>query len=165
VIESLKKKKAADANGLTAELLQARVKELAPPITRLFNQMWASGEFPSEWNEGLLVPVFRKGDSNDCANYRTLTIGPVLGKLYAMAVERRLTPWAEKRGLRARGQAGFRHNHWVADHVFTLRALIDRATPVSMLLLPLWISPRRLTPFRGTCSGGGWRRLAFMGSF
>jgi hypothetical protein len=60
VIESLKKKNAADANGFTAELLQAGVKELAPPITRLFNQMWASGEFPiSEWNEGLLVLVFK----------------------------------------------------------------------------------------------------------
>jgi hypothetical protein len=44
-----------------------------------------------------------------------------------MAVERRLALWAEKRGLRARGQVGFRHDHRVADHVFTLRALIDRA--------------------------------------
>ena len=127
VIEGMKKKKAADSEGFTAELLQAGVRELTRPITRLFNKMWKSGEFPSEWNEGLLVPVFKKGDSEDCANYRTITVGPVLGKLYAMAVERRLAPWAEKRGLRARGQAGFRHDHRVADHVFTLRALIDRA--------------------------------------
>jgi hypothetical protein len=39
-----------------------------------------------------------------------------------MAVERRLAPWADKRGLRVTGQAGFRHDHRVADHVFTLRA-------------------------------------------
>ena len=42
-------------------------------------------------------------------------------------VERRLGPWAEKHGLRARGQAGFRNDHRVADHLFTLRALTDRA--------------------------------------
>jgi hypothetical protein len=29
--------------------------------------------------------------------------------------------------LRARGQAGFRHDHPVADYLFTLRALVDRA--------------------------------------
>jgi hypothetical protein len=94
VIEGMKKRKAADSMGFTTELLQAPgVEELAGPITRLFNTMWKSGEFPSEWNEGVLVPVFKKGDVNDCANYRTITIGPVLGKLYAMAVERRLAPW------------------------------------------------------------------------
>jgi hypothetical protein len=110
----MKKRKAADSMGFTAELLQAGVEELAGPNTRMFNTMWKSGEFPSEWNEGVLMPVFMKGDVNDCANYRTITIGPVLGKLYAMAVERRLAPWAEKRGLRARGQADFRHDHRVA---------------------------------------------------
>jgi hypothetical protein len=52
LIESLKKKKAVDANKFTAELLQAGVKELAPPITHLFNKMWASGEFPSKWCDG-----------------------------------------------------------------------------------------------------------------
>lgn len=126
-IEGMKKKKAGDLEGFTAELLQAGVRELTRPITRLFNKMWSRGEFPAEWNEGVLVPVFKKGDASDCANYRTITVGPVLGKLYAMVVERRLAPWAERRGLRARGQAGFRHDHRVADHVFTLRALIDRA--------------------------------------
>jgi hypothetical protein len=63
----------------------------------------------------------------ECSNYRTITIEPALGKLYAIVVERRLTPWAEEQGLRARGQAGFRHYHRVADHLFTLRALVDRA--------------------------------------
>jgi hypothetical protein len=89
--------------------------------------MWRSGEFPSEWNEGVLVPVVKKGDVNDYANYRTIAVRPVLRELYAMAVERFLALWAEKPGLRARGQAGFQHDHCVADHIFTLRALIDRA--------------------------------------
>jgi hypothetical protein len=48
--------------GFTVKLLQAGVEELAGPITRLFNTMWKSGESPSEWNEGALVPVHsRKG--------------------------------------------------------------------------------------------------------
>jgi hypothetical protein len=89
--------------------------------------MWRSGEFPKEWNEGVLVPIHKKGDMGECSNYWTITIEPTLGKLYAVVVERRLTPWAEEQGLRARGQAGFRHDHRVADHLFTLRALVDRA--------------------------------------
>jgi hypothetical protein len=47
--------------------------------------------------------------------------------MYAIVVERRLMSWAEEQGLRARGQAGFQHDHRVADHLFTMRALVDRA--------------------------------------
>jgi hypothetical protein len=124
-IKSMKSRKAADVLGFRAELLQAGVEELTPTLTALFNKMWRSGEF--EWNEGVLVPIHKKGNMGECSNYRTITIGQALRKLYAVVVVRHLTPWAEKQGLRARGQAGFRHDHRVADHLFTLRALVDRA--------------------------------------
>jgi hypothetical protein len=123
----MKRRKAADVLGFRAELLQAGVEELAPVLTVLFNKMWRSGVIPKEWNEGVFVRIHKKGDMGKCSNYWTITIGPALGKLYAVVVERRLTPWAEEQGLRARGQAGFRHDHRVADHLFTLRALVDRA--------------------------------------
>jgi hypothetical protein len=126
-IKSMKRRKAADVLGFRAELLQTGVEELASTQTVLFNKMWRSGEFPKEWNEVVLVPIHKKGDMGKCSNYRTITIGPALGKLYAIVVKRRLTPWAEEQGLRARGQAGFRHDHRVANHLFTLRALVDRA--------------------------------------
>jgi hypothetical protein len=61
------------------------------------------------------------------SDYHSITIGPALGKLYAIVVERRLTPRAEEQGLRTRRLAGFRHDHRVADHLFTLRVLVDRA--------------------------------------
>jgi hypothetical protein len=127
-MKSMKRRKAADVLGFRAELLQAGVEELASTLTVLFDNIWRSGEFPNESNEGVLVPIHKKGDMGECSNYWTITIGPALGKLYAICVvERRLTPWAEEQGLRARGKAGFRHDHRVADHLFTLRALVDRA--------------------------------------
>jgi hypothetical protein len=73
------------------------------------------------------VLVLIHKDMGEFSNYRTITIGPALGKLYTVVVERRLTPWAEEQGLQARAQAGFRHDHPVADHLVTLRALVDRA--------------------------------------
>jgi hypothetical protein len=150
-IKSMKRRKAADVLGFRAELLQAGVEELALTPTVLFNKMWRSGEFPKEWNEGVLVPIHKKGDMGECSNYRTITIGPALGKLYAIVVEKRLTPWAEEQGLRARGQAGFRHDHRVADHLFTLGALVDRTYAGKHAnSLPLWTSPRHLPPYPGT---------------
>jgi hypothetical protein len=61
-INSMKRRKAADVLGFRAELLQAGVEELALTMTGvLFNKMWRSGEFPKEWNEGVLVPIHKKG--------------------------------------------------------------------------------------------------------
>jgi hypothetical protein len=121
-MKSMKSRKAADELGFRAELLQAGVEELASTLTVMFNKIWKSGEIPKEWNEGVLVPIHKKGDMGECSNYWTITIGPALRKLYAIMVERRLTPWAEEQGSRARGQAGFRHDHRVLDHLFTLQA-------------------------------------------
>jgi hypothetical protein len=59
-IKSMKRRKAADVLGFRAELLQAEVEELASTLTVLFNKMWRSGEFPKEWNEGVLVPIHKK---------------------------------------------------------------------------------------------------------
>jgi hypothetical protein len=103
-IKSMKRRKAADVLGFRAELLHAGVEELASTLTVLFNKIWRSREFSKEWNEGVLVPIHKKGDMEECSNYRTITVGPALGKLYAIVVERRLTPWVEEQGLR--GQEG-----------------------------------------------------------
>jgi hypothetical protein len=39
------------------------VVELASALTAMFNKMWENGEFPTEWNEGVLVLTrsIRKG--------------------------------------------------------------------------------------------------------
>ena len=43
-----------------------------------------------------------------------------------MIIERRLAQWAEKHGMQARGQAGFRKDHRTTDNILVLRSLIDK---------------------------------------
>ena len=63
--------------------------------------------------------------SNYCDNYRAIAVGSVLGKLYAVILDTRLSVCAEKNGWRAEGQAGFRAGKSTVDHVFVLRHLIE----------------------------------------
>ncbi|KAI3432921.1 hypothetical protein D9Q98_010497 [Chlorella vulgaris] len=56
-----------------------------------------------------------------------ITVGHILGKLYALAINTRLNTWLETQGLRARGQAGFRQGYRTVDNCFILRALAERA--------------------------------------
>ena len=54
-------------------------------------------------------------------------IGHTLAKLYGAVMETEQSSYAEKEGLRALGQAGFRRSFSTIDHIFTLRCLIDQA--------------------------------------
>jgi len=74
-----------------------------------------------------IVPIHKVGDMLDPSNYRTIMIGHTLAKLYGAVMKAELSSYAEKEGLRASRQAGFRRSFSTIDHIFTLRCLIDHA--------------------------------------
>jgi len=53
-------------------------------------------------------------------------MGPVLAKMFAMILEAQLSSWAEERGLRAKGQAGFRKDFRTTDNLYILRTFIEQ---------------------------------------
>ena len=117
----------ASLGPLKAALIKAGGDVLTPVLAALFTAVFRSGCFPPEWALGAITPILKKGDPSDPNNYRGITVGHVLGKLYALVVNARLTAWLEARGKRAKGQTGFRQGHRTVDNCFILRALAERA--------------------------------------
>ena len=54
------------------------------------------------------------------SNYRGISVGSVIAKLFAMTLDNRTAVWAEDEGIKAKGQAGFRKD------IFVLKSLIDK---------------------------------------
>jgi Reverse transcriptase (RNA-dependent DNA polymerase) len=132
-IKSLKRNKASDLGGMRAEYIIDAMEELQAPIASVFQKVFISGaNYPKDWSAGVICPIFKSGDPADCSNYRGITVGNILGKLYASVLERRISIWAETKGIRARGQAGFRKDHRTLDNIFILRTLIDKARSSSV---------------------------------
>ena len=95
-----------------------------------------TGSFPPQLNCQVVHPIFKdKGDPLDPFNYRCLSVGPAVTKLYAMLcsildssiLESRLAQWAEACGARAPAQAGFCPDHRTTDHILTLQTLFSQA--------------------------------------
>ena len=127
--------KAAGGDGMAAEFLQQAYIEhgnmrefvLCPVLTKLFNAVWR-GAYPSAWQVSALVPVPKpKGRPDVFDDHRGIAVSPVAAKLFAMVMLARLDKWAERRGLRAKGQAGFRAGRGTPDNLFVLRHMIDSA--------------------------------------
>jgi hypothetical protein len=112
---------------LKAALIKAGSTVLSPVLAKLFTAVFRSGRVPREWLLGAITAVHKKGDTANPNNYRGITVGHVLGKLYALMLNNRLTAWAEASGVRAVGQAGFRQGFRTTDNCFVLRALVERA--------------------------------------
>ena len=126
-LKRLRRNKAAGVDGLRSEYITDASATLAPALAAVFSSLLTS-PFPPALNCQLVHPIFKgKGDPLDPSNYRCLSVGPVLTKIYAMLLEARLAQWAEFCGARAPSQAGFRPAHRTTDHIFTLHTLISQA--------------------------------------
>jgi hypothetical protein len=69
----------------------------------------------------------KKGDASKFNNYRGITVGLVLAKLFTMILDKRLSEWVEQHGLRAKGQVGFCKDYRTTNQLFILRTLIEQS--------------------------------------
>ena len=137
-IKRLKRGKSPGIDGVLADMIKDGSSVLKECLLWLFNCILAS-PFPERLSVGLITAVYKSGGKNNTSNYRGITVGSVIAKLFAAncsndsmlehtlnILEQRIASWAEKHGVKAKGQAGFRKNFRTTDNIFIMRSLIDK---------------------------------------
>ncbi|XP_054592057.2 LINE-1 retrotransposable element ORF2 protein [Nothobranchius furzeri] len=108
-------------------------------LTRLYNIAWSSGAVPREWQTGVVVPIFKKGDLRVCSNYRGITLLSLPGKVYAKVLERRVRSIVESQIEEE--QCGFRPGRGTVDQLYTLARVMEGAwefaQPIHMCFVDL----------------------------
>jgi len=109
---------------MKAEFILDAGKLLHMPLLTMFNYFLAEG-FPKALSTGVVHTLFKGGDASKFDNYKGITIGPILTKLFVTILDKRLSEWAKQHGLRAKGQTGFRKNYHTIDQLVIWRILIE----------------------------------------
>lgn len=126
-IRGLKTGKASSQDLILNEMLKAGENHLVPLLSKIFNKVLCSEKgVPKTWREGIITPVYKKGNRDDPANYRAIVIGSNLGKLYGTILNNRLIKFMDSRNLIPDNQIGYRKRFRTADHILTLKTLIDK---------------------------------------
>uniref|UniRef100_A0A8C4S0K5 Reverse transcriptase domain-containing protein n=1 Tax=Erpetoichthys calabaricus TaxID=27687 RepID=A0A8C4S0K5_ERPCA len=94
-------------------------------LTCLCNIAWTSGTVPLDWQIGVVVPLFKKGDRRVCSNYRGITLLSLPGKVYSGVLERRVR-WIVEPRIQEE-QCGFRPGRGTVDQLYTLSRVLEGA--------------------------------------
>ena len=122
----LKNKKASSFDLVKNEMIKASCGSLQSVNEKLFNIILKAGIYPNTWCEGLTTPIFKSCDKSDPENYRGICVSSCLGKFFSSIINQRLVDFLEKKKILHPSQIGFLNDNRTADHIFTLRTLIEK---------------------------------------
>jgi hypothetical protein len=124
IINKLKSNKAAGTDNITGELIKHGGRTLKQKMHKLICNIWNTETLPVQWNEGIICPIFKKGDRMDCNNYRPIMLLNVAYKIFAILLNKRLSEIIENK--LGDFQMGFRPNRSTIDNIFLVRQIFEK---------------------------------------
>ena len=119
LLKEINSTKATGLDEIPAKLVKIGADALAFPFTHVINEILNSGTFPSKLKKAKVIPVHKKGSTEDCNNYRPISILSVFSKIIEKVLNKQITDYLEEFSLLNSKQYGFRRNKNTAS------ALID----------------------------------------
>ena len=124
-IKQLKSGKAAGGDEIRPEMLKSLTWEGILWLTRVCRLAFKLGKTPKDWQTGVIIPIYKKGDHKQCTNYRGISLLSLPGKVYAKCLERRCRQIVEP--ALEDGQCGFRPGRSTTDQIFTLKQIFEKS--------------------------------------
>jgi len=74
IIKNMKSNKAVGPDKILPEFIKNGGLSLKQKIHQLIVKIWKQEKIPCEWSEGILCPIYEKGDGKQCNNYRGISL-------------------------------------------------------------------------------------------
>jgi hypothetical protein len=87
-------------------------------------KIWEQEKIPYEWTEGIVCPIYKKGDKTQCHNYRGISVLNITYTIFAILLYNRLSMVMEPEI--GNYQMGFRPNRSTIDNIFIVRQIYEK---------------------------------------
>ncbi|KAL1446641.1 hypothetical protein WDU94_003506 [Cyamophila willieti] len=124
IIEEMKKNKAPGEDGINMEIIKAGGLEIANTIYELIKEIWNEKTIPNEWTEAIVIPIHKKGDKEDCNNYRGISLLNCTYKIFSKILLKRLETYTTS--IIEEHQAGFIKGRSTTDQIYIVKETIAK---------------------------------------
>ena len=124
VIKELKIKKSCGMDGISNEILKCCSPIIERHLARAFNKCIDEGVLPNIFKTAKVVPLFKKGEKKDPANYPPISLLSSLSKVFEKILQNRMLRFTEKNNLFCPIQYGFRINMYCVDTIVAITEFI-----------------------------------------
>ena len=73
-LRSITMNKADGDDGIPAELFQILKYDAVKVLHSICHQIWKTQQWPQDWKRSVFVPIPKKGNAEECSNYRTVAL-------------------------------------------------------------------------------------------
>ena len=115
IISNLDSSKSIGPFSIPINLLKILKLHISHPLSKLINESFLKGVFPSKLKIAKVIPLLKQGDPKNTSNYRPISLLPVFSKLYEKVMYKRLYSFVTSNKIIHPLQFGFQENHSV-DH-------------------------------------------------
>ena len=137
VVDTMAEGKNGGADGIRPEVLKRGGEVLDRVVLGLCNRALNSGDTPAQWSEINIVPVPKSGPLNKVANYRGISMCPMVTKVINKMILMRIRPTIET--ILRKNQNGFRPGRGTVPHILALRRILegirDKKLPATIIFI------------------------------
>lgn len=139
LINQLKLSNASGYDEVSNNLIKKCKYAICSPLTFLINLAYEKGVFPNRFKLAVVRPLFKKGDINDYANYRAISLLCSFSKIFECGIKDQLTTFLNRNHLLSSAQHGFTKNKSVESALCDFHNKIVIALDNKMFTLGLFI--------------------------
>ena len=125
-IALLKSKEASGHDFISNEVIKASLPSFSSFLVTLFNKILQTQIYLDDWSRGIITPLPKSEEIENPDNYCGITINSCLGKLFNLLLNNRLLCLIYEYNILKNNQIGFRKGFRTADHVLTIKTLMDK---------------------------------------
>ena len=106
-------------------------------LTRVCQVAWKFGKTPRDWQSGVIIPIFKKGDRKQCTNYKGISLLSLPGKVYPKCLQRKCRELVESK--LENGLCGFCPGRSTTEQIFTLKQIFQKSWKYGKDLFPCFV--------------------------
>ena len=95
-------------DGIDIKIIKHIKHAIITPLVHLCNQSFSQGKIPNELKIAKVIPIYKKGDKGNFANYRPISILPAFSKIFEKLAYNRIINFLDKHDILSDNQYGFR---------------------------------------------------------